>query len=74
MVFRQWLYEAGYPEYEVDWTYNQRNRSVQLKIKQNQSGTIFKMPVNIRMDDVVHTVWIEEKEVVHEIVVSVKPS
>ena len=71
--FRQWLYEAGYPEYEVDWTYNQRNRSVQLKIKQNQSGTIFKMPVKVRMDDVVHTVWVEEKEVVHEFPVSVKP-
>ena len=71
--FRQWLYEPGYPEYEVNWVYNQRNRSVQLKIKQKQNGTIFKMPVKIRLDDIVHTIWVEEKELVHEIPVAVKP-
>ena len=33
--FRQWVYEAGFPEYEVKWAYNQRNRTVKLNIKQN---------------------------------------
>ena len=65
--FRQWLYEAGYPKYDVKWNYTQRNRSVKLKIKQMQDGGLFKMPIKIRIDEQEHTVWVEDKEVVFEI-------
>ncbi len=65
--FRQWLYEAGYPKYDVKWNYTQRNRSVKLKIKQMQDGGLFKMPIKIRIDEEEHVVWIEDKEVIFEI-------
>ena len=65
--FRQWLYEAGYPKYDVKWNYTQRNRSVKLTIKQTQDGNLFKMPVKIKIDKEDHIVWVEDKEIVFEI-------
>ena len=74
--FRQWVYEAGYPEYDVKWSYNQRNRTVQLKIKQEQDlkkTDLFSMPVSIRIDDKLHTIWIDQKEMAHELPVDMRP-
>jgi len=71
--FKQWVYEPGYPKYDVKWNYNQRNRSVQLRVKQKQDGNLFKMPVKVRIDDIVHTVWVEDKELLYEIPVKERP-
>ena len=65
--FKQWLYEAGYPKYDVKWNYLQRNRSVQLRIKQTQKGNLFKMPIKIRIDKKEHEVWVKEKDFMIEI-------
>ena len=71
--FRQWLYEPGYPEYDVKWTYSQRNKSVQLRVKQTQKGPLFKVPIKVAIDDSVHTIWIEEKELMYEVPVINRP-
>ena len=74
--FKQWVYEPGYPEYDVKWSYNQRNRTVQLKIKQTQDTTktgLFKMPIEVRVDEHLHTVWVDKKEVVYELPVDMRP-
>ena len=65
--FKQWLYEAGYPKYDVKWNYTQRNKSVKIKIEQTQDGNLFKMPVKIKIDKEDHIIWVEDKEVVFEI-------
>ena len=74
--FKQWVYEPGYPEYEVKWSYNQRNRSIQLNVEQkqdlNKTG-LFKMPVDIRIDEELHTIWIDKQQVVFELPVDNKP-
>ncbi len=74
--FKQWVYEPGYPEYDVKWSYNQRHRTVQLKIKQTQDTTktgLFKMPIEVRVDEHLHTVWVDKKEVVYELPVDMRP-
>ncbi len=71
--FKQWLYEAGYPKYDVKWNYLQRNRSVQLRIKQTQKGNLFKMPIKIRIDKKEHEVWVKEKDFMIEIPASKRP-
>jgi len=74
--FKQWVYEPGYPEYNVTWKYNQRNKSVKLKVKQKQNlkhTNIFKMPIQIQIDDEIHLVWIEDKEMVYEVPVDKRP-
>jgi len=72
--FKQWVYEPGFPEYDVKWVYNQRNKSVKLTVKQVQKNTnLFKMPVNIEIDGIVSSIWVEDKEAVFEIPVSSRP-
>ncbi len=74
--FKQWVYEPGYPEYEVKWNYNQRNNAVKLFIEQTQDlkkNNLFKMPMKIQIDDELHTVWVEEQDMIYEIPVKNKP-
>ena len=72
--FKQWIYEPGFPEYNVTWKYNQRNKSVKLAVKQTQKNTnIFKMPIQIRVDDDLHTIWIDDKEMVYEVPADKRP-
>ncbi|MBT3607491.1 MAG: M1 family metallopeptidase [Candidatus Marinimicrobia bacterium] len=74
--FKQWVWEPGYPEYDVKWNYNQRNKSVKLTVKQKQNlerTNIFKMPVQIQIDNERHTVWIEDKEMVYEVPTEKRP-
>lgn len=45
--FRQWIFEAGHPQYALDWAWN--DGKVQVTIEQKQSGTVFRMPVVIEL-------------------------
>ena len=74
--FRQWLYEPGFPEYDVKWSYNQRKRTIQIDIGQKQDlkkTNLFKMPINIGIDDKVHTIWVDKKDVTYELPVDMRP-
>jgi len=74
--FKQWVYESGFPEYDVIWRYNQRNKSVKLTVKQKQNleqTNIFKMPIQIQIDEKLHTVWIEDEELVYEVPAEKRP-
>ena len=68
--FKQWVYEPGFPEYEVKWNFNQRNNSIKIKVSQIQDlslNNLFKMPVRIQIDNNFHTIWVEEKKLEYEI-------
>lgn len=74
--FKQWVYKPGFPEYNVSYSYNQRNRTLKLKIDQVQDldkTMIFKMPVDIRIDSDIHTIWLEGQSLTYELPVSKKP-
>ncbi|MBT3300211.1 MAG: hypothetical protein HN657_01600 [Candidatus Marinimicrobia bacterium] len=66
--FDEWVYKAGYPEFEISWTYSNRTKMVSLEIKQIQelkNNSLFKMPVTIMIDneDIVREeIWIEGTE------------
>ena len=68
--FKQWVYEPGFPEYEVSYSYNQRNRTVKLKVSQVQdlkNNSLFRMPIDIRIDDEIHTIMLEDQNIVYEL-------
>ena len=65
--FQQWLFEPGFPKYDVKWTYNQRNKSIKLNVKQVQDGPLFKMPIKVKIDEMDQTIWVEDKEAIFEI-------
>jgi len=72
--FQQWVYEPGFPEYDVSWKYNQRNKTIKLSVKQTQKNPgNFKMPIQIQIDKEQHTVWIEDREMTYELHADKRP-
>jgi len=74
--FKQWLYEPGYPEYKVSWTYNSRNATVKLHVQQTQdmkTTDLFKMPVQVQVDGQIHSIWIEDQDMIYELPVDKRP-
>ena len=74
--FKQWVYKPGYPEYDVRYSYNQRNRTIKFIINQTQDLNkigLFKMPIDIQLDGEMHTIWVEDEKVIYEIPVSKRP-
>jgi len=71
--FKQWVYEPGFPEYDVSWTYNQRNKLLSLRVKQVQdlkTTSLFKMPINVLIDNGTveeHIIWVEDLDSVFNI-------
>ena len=71
--FRQWVYEPGYPEYEVSWTHNYRRKQLSVHVKQTQNlenTSIFKMPITLVIDNgeiIEKVIWVDEKDTVFDI-------
>jgi aminopeptidase N len=63
--WNQWYYGSGHPKLEINYNYDQLNRTAKVFIKQTQDNKIFKLPVAI---DVYqgggkkrYDVWLENK-------------
>ncbi len=71
--FKQWVYEPGYPEYEVSWTHNHRKKQLLVHVKQTQNlknTNIFQMPITLMIDNgefIEHTIWVDGKDTVFDI-------
>ena len=68
--FDEWLYKAGYPEFQVTSNWDRSTNTLNLNVRQTQTidslTGIFTMPVNIEFwvnnTPEVHRVWISQKE------------
>lgn len=68
--FDQWLYKAGYPEFEVRWQWDEEKRQVKLTVRQKQKVTemtpLFKTPIDIAITTPsgtrMHRVFVEQAE------------
>ena len=49
IFFRQWLYQPGWPEYEVSWRWDEGKREVELNIRQVQKTGFFDMPLVVEI-------------------------
>ena len=71
--FRQWVYEPGYPEYQVSWTHNHRTKQLLIDVKQTQDlkrTNLFKMPISVLIDNgklEEHIIWVKDKETVFDL-------
>jgi len=45
--FKQWLHQAGWPEYAISWHWNDATSEVEVSIRQTQSAGLFDMPLDI---------------------------
>ncbi|MBT6018208.1 M1 family metallopeptidase [bacterium] len=71
--FKQWLYEPGFPNYDVSWNYNQRKKELSIHVKQTQdlkTTSLFKMPIKIIVDNgekKEHVIWVDNLDSVYKI-------
>jgi aminopeptidase N len=47
--FREWLYEPGFPAYEAVWHWDERSKSLRLRVRQTQKGAPFRMPLDVEL-------------------------
>jgi aminopeptidase N len=45
--FRQWLYQPGWPEYAVAWSWNESSGEAEVTIRQTQTSGFFDMPLEL---------------------------
>jgi len=74
--FKQWLYTAGQPGLNVEWSYNVTKKSVMIKIEQLQNN-LFEFPLQIGFNDNnksnIETIEVKDKITTKEISLNQKP-
>jgi len=74
--FKQWLYTAGQPVLNVEWSYNVTKKSVMIKIEQLQNN-LFEFPLQIGFNDNnksnIETIEVKDKITTKEISLNQKP-
>jgi len=45
--FRQWLHQPGWPEYRIEWGWNEPRKELEITIRQTQAGGLFDMPLQV---------------------------
>ena len=68
--FQQWVYSAGYPEFKVEYSWEEEQKAAKLKVTQTQSTQqstpVFRMPVDVEFTTAAGTevrrIGVSEKE------------
>ncbi|UCF80266.1 MAG: HEAT repeat domain-containing protein [Acidobacteriota bacterium] len=47
--FEQWLYRAGHPEFDVEWSWDEGTGMVELRVRQTQEGEPFRVAVGVEI-------------------------
>ncbi|MDT5272604.1 MAG: aminopeptidase [Acidobacteriota bacterium] len=47
--FHEWIYEPGFPAYEATWKWDESAKRVTLKVRQTQTGGLFRMPLEVEL-------------------------
>ena len=47
--FKQWLYQAGWPDYSLVWRWDEAAREAEITVRQTQSTGLFDMPVEVAL-------------------------
>jgi len=77
--FHQWIYEEGYPQYTINWSWveNGPNYDIQLEIRQEQMNPLFWMPIDVTITtndgDLTFVVWDSLESQIFQFSVSSEP-
>jgi len=79
LFFSQWLFKSGHPQLSGSWTYDAKAKEVVITINQDQTGQLFKTPLDIAWKDnqgqaVVQTVQLSSKTQNFRLTSTDKPS
>jgi aminopeptidase N len=59
--FKQWIYKGGHPKIGGTWHYDENSKTLSIDLTQDQTGTLFKFPLDISIGSEVKTVMVEKK-------------
>ncbi|HEX2606227.1 MAG TPA: M1 family aminopeptidase, partial [Flavisolibacter sp.] len=63
--WNQWYYGAGHPKLNINYTYNEATKQVQLIVEQTQADKVFQLPVKVDVWNgtmpMRYTVWVKNK-------------
>jgi aminopeptidase N len=45
--FSEWIYEPGLPAYDAAWHWDEQSKRLQLRVRQTQKGSEFRMPLDV---------------------------
>jgi aminopeptidase N len=71
--FKQWLYSPGHPQLAISWKYDAVKGVVELNITQKQN-TLFEFPLEVSIDQQLHSISIKNKTTTIQFTVTAKPS
>jgi aminopeptidase N len=80
--FQQWFYSAGYPELRVDWTWEEEDSIVRLRVDQTQvnynwTPKVFTVPVDVELrterGPKLHRIQLSKRSEVFELACDVRP-
>ena len=65
--FQQWLRQPGHPVIKFDWRWIPKEKSIELTFRQMQTGTFFRLPVELEIIDAAgksrHQMWLDKPEI-----------
>jgi aminopeptidase N len=82
IFFRQWFYSAGFPELRVEWSWDEEDSVVRLRVEQTQAKynwtpEVFKLPVDVEVktgsDSELHRIQLSKRSEVFELACDVRP-
>ncbi|MDE0891014.1 MAG: M1 family metallopeptidase [Planctomycetota bacterium] len=82
IFFRQWFYSAGFPEFRVEWSWDEEDSVVRLRVEQTQAKynwtpEVFKLPVDVEVktgsDSELHRIQLSKRSEVFELACDVRP-
>ena len=48
--FQQWLYTAGIPQLDIQWSYSNKDKAVSVTVNQTQKQPAFEFPLDLRVE------------------------
>ena len=78
VFFRQWLHQPAWPEYRLEWDWDERNRVVEIRVSQAQQTGLFDMPLELILlhgsRQETHRIRIKDRDSVFRIPAPAPPS
>ncbi|MBI1766806.1 MAG: M1 family peptidase [Bacteroidetes bacterium] len=72
--FKQWIYKGGHPKIGGTWHYDEGSKTLSIEITQDQTGSLFKFPLDMGVGVDVKTLIIDKKSQVFTFPLASKPA
>ncbi|GHM99514.1 peptidase [Cytophagales bacterium WSM2-2] len=59
--FKQWIYKGGHPKIGGTWQWDEASKNLSIQVTQDQTGDLFRFPLEIALGEDVKTVIIDKK-------------